>query len=166
MALRKRIGSRPRARRPPTEPLVPLTTTCRISRVAGAFLLFVLLTSPGGSASDPGAAPDDRGPAPASAALTASVSETPDVVRLHIQASGDVEPGSVEVRFAGRKAVMLARDAEGRAIRSQPLRLPAPVVEEGSSAHYNADGARVIRLHKQATAQDAGPRGDAAAAAR
>src|SRR5437879_11097705 len=56
----------------PTEPLVPLTTTCCISRVAGAFLLFVLLTSPGGSASDPGAAPDDRGPAPASAALTAS----------------------------------------------------------------------------------------------
>ena len=126
MALRKRIGSRPRARRPPTEPLVPLTTTCRISRVAGAFLLVGLLTSPGGSASDPGAAPDDRGPAPASAALAASVSETPDAVRLRIQASGDVEPGSVEVRFAGRKAVVLARDAEGRAIRSQPLRPPGP----------------------------------------
>ena len=156
MALRKRIGSRPRARRPPTEPLVPLTTTCRISRVAGAFLLVGLLTSPGGSASDPGAAPDDRGPAPASAALAA----------LRIQASGDVEPGSVEVRFAGRKAVVLARDAEGRAIRSQPLRLPEPVVEEGSSADYDADGALVITLRKQATAQDAGPTGDAKAAAR
>jgi hypothetical protein len=46
MALRKRI-SRPSGRRPPTEPLVPFTTT-RKSRVAGAFLLLVLLTSPGG----------------------------------------------------------------------------------------------------------------------
>ena len=159
MVLRKRIVARPRARRPPTEPLVPPTATCRIARVAGAFLLLVLLTSAGGSASDPGAAP-------ASAALAASVSETPDAVLLHIRASGDVEPGSVEVRFAGRKAVVLARDAEGRAIRSQPLRLPEPVVEEGSSADYDADGALVVTLRKQATAQDAGPPGDPEAAAR
>src|SRR5437899_291368 len=81
--------SRTSAPRPPTEPLVPLTATCRISRVAGAFLLLVLLTSPRESASDPGAAPDDRGPAPA--VLAASVSEMPDAVRLRIQASGDVE---------------------------------------------------------------------------
>ena len=100
------------------------------------------------------------------AALAASVSETPDAVRLRIQASGDVEPGSVEVRFAGHKAIMLARDAEGRAIRSQPLRLPAPVVEEGVSADYDADGALVIALRKQATAQNAGPTGDPEAAAR
>ncbi len=159
MALRKRIVSRPGARRPPTEPLVPLTTTCRRYRVAGACLVFVLLMLPGASASDPG-------PAPASAALTASVSDTPDGVRLRIQASGDVEPGSVEVRFAGRKAVVLARDAEGRAIRSQPLRLTAPVVEEGSSADYDADGALVMTLRKQNTAQDAGPTGDPEAAAR
>ena len=157
MALRKRIVSRPGARRPPTEPLVPLTTTCRRYRVAGACLLFGLLMLPGASASDP---------RPAPAALTASVSDTPDAVRVRIQASGDVEPGSVEVRFAGRKAVVLARDAEGQAIRSQPLRLPAPVVEEGSSADYDADGALVITLLKQATAQDAGPTGDAEAAAR
>ena len=159
MALRKRIVSRPGARRPPTEPLVPLTTTSRRYRVACACLLFVLLMLPGASASDPG-------PAPASAALTASVSDTPDGVRLRIQASGDVEPGSVEIRFAGRKAVVLARDAEGRAIRSQPLRLTAPVVEEGSSADYDADGALVMTLRKQNTAQDAGPTGDPEAAAR
>src|SRR5437867_10789449 len=79
LALRKRIVSRPGARRPPTEPLVPLTTTCRRYRVAGAFLLFVLLMLPGASASDPG-------PAPVSAALTASVSDTPDGVGLRIQA--------------------------------------------------------------------------------
>ena len=159
MALRDRIVSRPTARPPPTEPLVPLTTTCCRSRVAGAFLLFVLLMLPGASASDPGSAP-------ASAALAASVSETPDAVRLRIQALGDVEPGSVEVRFAGRKAVVLARDAEGRAIRSQPLRLPEPVVGEGSSADYDADGALVMTLRKQATAQGAGPTGDPEAAAR
>jgi len=130
------------------------------------FLLFVLLTSPRGSASDPGAAAVDYGPGPGPGALTASVSDTPDGVRLRIQASGDVEPGSVEVRFAGRKAVVLARDAEGRAIRSQPLRLTAPVVEEGSSADYDADGALVMTLRKQNTAQDAGPTGDPEAAAR
>ena len=156
MALRKRIVSRPGARRPPTEPLVPLTATCRTYRVASTFLLFLLML-PGASASDPGHAP-------ASAALTAAVSDTPDGVRLRIQASGDVEPGSVEVRFAGRKAVVLARDAEGRAIRSQPLRLPARVVEEGSSADYDAEGALVITLLKQATAQDAGPTSKAQAA--
>ncbi len=40
------------------------------------------------------------------------------------------------------------------------------MVEEGSSADYDADGALVITLLKQATAQDAGPTGDAEAAAR
>src|SRR5439155_494918 len=80
--------------------------------------------------------------------LAASVSEMPDAVRLRIKASGHVEPGSVEVRFAGRQAVVLARDAEGRTIRSQPLRLPAPVVEEGSSADYDADGALVMTFRK------------------
>ena len=116
------------------------------SRVAGAFLLLVLLTSRG-SASDPAA---DHGPGPASAALAVSVSETPDAVLLHVRASGDVEPGSVEVRFARRKTVVLARDVMGRSIRSQPLRLPEPVVEEGASADYDGDGALVMTLHKQA----------------
>jgi hypothetical protein len=142
LTLRNPIVSRPSARHPPTEPLAPLATTCRILRVAGAFVLFGLLILPGASANDPG-------PAPTSAALTASVSDAPDVVRLRIQASGDVEPGSVELRFAGRKAVVLARDAEGRAIRSQPLRLPAAVVEEGSAADYDAGGALVITLLKR-----------------
>jgi HSP20 family molecular chaperone IbpA len=159
LALHQRIISRPGAGRRATEPLAPLTTTCRSCRVAGAFLLFVLLMLPRVSASDPS-------PAPASAALTASISATPDAVRLRIQASGDVEPGSVEVRFTGRKAVVLARDAEGRAIRSQRLRLPAPVVEEEAAADYDADGTLVVTLRKQATTQDAGPPGDPEAAAR
>jgi hypothetical protein len=134
--------------------------------VAGAFLLLVLLTPPMGSAGDPGAAAVDHGPGSASGALTVSVSETPDAVLLYIRASGDVEPGSVEVRFAGRKAIVLARDAEGRAIRSQPLRLPEPVVEEGSSADYDADGVLVMTLRKQATTQDAGRTRDPEAAVR
>ena len=159
MSLHKRIFSRPGARCRPTELPVLLASGRRRSHVAGAFLLFGLLTLPGASASDPG-------PAPASAALTASVGDTLDAVRLRIQASGDVEPGSVEVRFAGHKVVVLARDAKGRAIRSQPLRLPAPVVEEGASADYEADGALVITLRKQATAQGTGPTGDGEAATR
>src|SRR6059036_1229902 len=124
-----------------------------MSRVAGAFLLLVLLTS-WGSAGDLGTSPDDRGPGAASAALAVSVSETPDAILLRIQASGHVEPGSVEVQFAGRETVVLARDADGRPIRSQPLRLPEPVVEEGASADYDGDGALVMTLRKQATAQD------------
>jgi hypothetical protein len=136
-----------------------------MSRVADAFLLVVLVTSMG-SASDPGTVPDDRAPGAASAALAVSVSETQDAILLRIQASGDVEPGSVEIRFTGRRTVVLARDAEGRPIRSQPLRLPEPVIEEGSSADYDADGALVMTLRKQATTQDARPTGDTEAAGR
>ena len=117
------------------------------SRVAGAFLLLVLVTSRG-STSDPAAA--DHGPGPAAAALAVSVSETPDAVLLRIGAPRDVEPESVEVQFAGRETVVLARDAMGRPIRSQPLRLPEPVVEEGASADYDDDGALVMTLRKQA----------------
>jgi hypothetical protein len=167
MVLRKRIVARPsarRAHRPLTEPLVT-PPTCHMSRAAGAFLLSVLLMSPGRSISDPGAPPDDRGPGPASPALAISVSETPDAVRLRIQASGDIEPGSVEVRFAGRKAVVLARDAQGRVIRSQPVRLPAAVVEEGASADYDAEDALVMTLRKEAAAEAAAPPGDPEAAA-
>jgi hypothetical protein len=134
------------------------------SRMAGAFLLLVLLTSRG-STSDLAAA-DDHGPGPASAALAVSVSVTPEAVLLRIRTPGDVEPGSVEVRFAGRKTVVLARDAMGRPIRSQPLRLPEPVVEEGASADYDGDGALVMTFRKQATAQDAGRMGDPETAAR
>ena len=131
------------------------------SRVAGAFLLLVLVTSRG-STSDPAAA-DDHGPRPAAAALAVSVSETPDAVLLRIGAPRDVEPESVEVQFAGRETVVLARDAMGRPIRSQPLRLPEPVVEEGASADYDDDGALVMTLRKQASVQhmalDAGTSG-------
>jgi hypothetical protein len=134
-------------------------------RTGRAFLLLVLLAA-GRSASDPGAGPGAYGPSPASAALVVSVSETPNAVLLHIQASGDVEPGSVEVRLAGRHAVVRARGVAGRPIHSRPLALPELVVEEGSSADYDADGVLVLTLPKQqATARDAGPAGALEAAA-
>jgi len=163
MAHRKRIVVRASARRPPRGPVVTLTT-CHMSLAAALFLLSVLLVSPAGGMSDPGTPAGDPDPGPASAALTVSVSETSDAVRLRIQASGDIEPGSVEVRFAGRKVVVLARDAEGRSIRSQPVRLPSRVLEEGASAHYDAEDALVMTLRKQGTAQAAPTRGDPEAA--
>lgn len=115
-------------------------------RVMGTFLLVVLLTS-GGSTSAPVVAADDRGPP--SAALAVSVSETAEAVLLHIRASGDVEPGSVEIRLERDNAVVVARDSENRAIRSQLTRLPAPVLEEGSTAYYEDDGALVMTLRKE-----------------
>src|SRR5690348_5867152 len=136
------------------------TKETHLSRVAGAFLLLILSRSTT-IASDPNAGPDERGPGAASTSLAVSVSETPDAILLRIQASGDVEPDSVEVRFAGRETIVLARDADGRRIRSRPLRLPEPVIEEGSSAAYDADGALVMTFRKEA-----GPMGDPDAAPR
>ncbi len=46
------------------------------------------------------------------------------------------------------------------------VRAFAGVVKEGASADYDTDGALVMTLRKQATAQDAGPSGDPEAAAR
>jgi hypothetical protein len=159
LVLRQRIVARPSACRQLTGARVTLATS-HMARAAGAFLLSMLLMSPGRSISDA------RGPGPAAAALAVFVSETPDAVRLRIRASGEIAPGSVEVRFAGRKAVVLARDTEGRVIRSQPVRLPAPVVEKGASADYDAEDALVMTFRKQAAAQAAAPPGDPQAAAR
>src|SRR5262249_13596093 len=147
------------AGRHPWAPLAPR----HVSRGVGASLLPFPLRPRERSLGDPGPAADDRSPAPA--ALTVSVSETSDAVRLRILASGDIEPGSVEVRFAGRKAMVRARDLQGRAVRSRSVRLPAPVVEEGASADYDAEDALVMTLRKQ-TAQAAAPSGNPEAAAR
>jgi len=60
-------------------------------------------------------------------------------------------PGPSRSGFASRKAVVLARDAKGRAIRSPPVRLPAPVVEEGRARRRRRRG----RAHDDAA--QAGP---------
>ena len=129
MSVGKRIATRSGARR----------------GITSALVLFRLLSSPTASAAQP----------PAIAALVTSVCETPDVVRLRILASGDVDPGSVEIRFLGRQAIVRVRGADGRVIRSQPFRLPARIVEVGSSADYDAEGALVMTFRRHATVQDA-----------
>ena len=121
-----------------------------VSKTAGPSLSF-----PMASACDQAAVPEARTQPPAFGALATSVCETPDVVRLRILASGDVDPGSVEIRFLGRQAIVRARGADGRVIRSQPFRLPARIVEVGSSADYDAEGALVMTFRRHATVQDA-----------
>jgi hypothetical protein len=142
-----------------------IVKAAHMSRVASAFLLLVLLSS-GGTPAIPAPPPKSVGHGVASAALAVSVSETPDAVLLRIQASGDIEPESVEVQLTDREAVVLARDAKGRRLRSQSLRLPELVVEEGASAAYDAEGALVMTFRKQATIRDAASQRDPEAAAR
>jgi hypothetical protein len=163
MPLPTRPVPRPGRHRPITEP--PGSPGAgHLARLAGACLLYLLMVLPEWSSGEPPATPD--APGTPSAGLAVSVSDTPDAVQLRIKALGDVEPGSVEIRFEERKAVVLARDLEGRQIRSQPVRLPAPVVEDGASAAYDAEDALVMTLRKQAAAQAAAPPGDPEAAAR
>lgn len=115
-----------------------------------ALLAAVLLASVGTAASNPGDAVDDADHGRASA-LRVSMIETSDAVRLLILTTEGVEAESVEIRFAGRKMVVRARDLQGRPIRSQSLRLPWPVVEQGASAEYDSDGALVMTFRKLAS---------------
>ena len=160
MSVGKQIVIRLGARRLQTEDFVPIAGTGRTAGIASALVLFRLLSSPTASAGDPAAVPEARTQPPAFGALATSVCETPDVVRLRILASGDVDPGSVEIRFLGRQAIVRARGADGRVIRSQPLLLPARIVEVGSSADYDAEGALVMTFRRHATVRDATRRSD------
>src|SRR5262245_26714078 len=118
-----------------------------VSSLAASLLLSVFLASAASAATD--AIPDDDDAPSAAASLSLSVSETADAVHLRIQASGNIEPGSLEVRFAGRRAIVLARDAEGRTVRSKRVRLPAAGIEDGAGADYDADAALIMTLRKQ-----------------
>src|SRR6185369_5284282 len=91
------------ARRLQIERFVPVAGPGRAAGITIALVLFRLLSSPTASACDAAAVPEARTQPPAFGALATSVCETPDVVRLRILASGDVDPGSVEVRFLGRQ---------------------------------------------------------------
>ena len=129
--------------------------TGRTAGITSALVLVRLLSSATANAGDPVAVFEARTQRPAFGALATSVCETPDVVRLRILASGDVDPGSVEIRFLGPQAIVLARGADGRVIRSPPFRLPARIVEVGSSADYDADGTLVMTLRRHATVRGA-----------
>jgi HSP20 family molecular chaperone IbpA len=64
------------------------------------------------------------------------VEDAPDAVEVWIALPPTVDPGSVEVQLAGRLVVVRARDEAGRTVRSAPLHLREPVVEEGATARY------------------------------
>lgn len=115
-----------------------------MSRIALFGLLTLLLSSPA-RGEPPPASPGLDG----AAALAVSVSETADAVRVRVQVTGTIEPGSLEVGFEGRKAIVSARDAGGRPLPPQTVQLPAAVVEEGATADTDADDALVITLRKQ-----------------
>jgi len=68
--------------------------------------------------------------------------------RLRVLLPEDVPPGSVEVRLAGRKVVVLARGIDGRQLRSRSLRLADAPVEGGAQADYQPDGSLTITLQK------------------
>jgi len=76
------------------------------------------------------------------------VTETPGMVRLRVLLPEDVPPGSVEVRLAGRKVVVLARGIDGRQLRSRSLRLADAPFEGGAQADYEPDGSLTITLQK------------------
>ena len=79
--------------------------------------------------------------------LPVAMTETPAAVRLEIALPEDVEPGSVEVELAGRDVAVVAHNARGEQIRSQPLHLSEPAVEDGVRADYEA-GSLVVTLPK------------------
>ena len=108
------------------------------------FVAWLLLTSP--------AMARERGADGPSASLTATVSETADTVRVRVQVLGEIEPGSLEVGFEGRKAIISARDTGGRPIRAPRVQLPAQVMEDGATAEADSDDVLVITLRKQRTA--------------
>ncbi len=147
---RDRFVARPGGRRWPAA-----SSTARHPAFAtGALVAFLLVMLPGSSAGESSVSSGCR---PEPAALELTVSESGDAVHLRIQATGDIEPGSVEVRFSGSKVIVLARDTRGRTIRSQRVRLPAPVVEDGVTADYDDEDALVMTLRKQNDARATTP---------
>jgi hypothetical protein len=81
-------------------------------------------------------------------ALPVLVTETANTVRFQVLLPEDVPPGSVEVRLAGRKAIVLAQGTDGRQLRSRSLRLSHAAVDDGAQADYEPDGSLTITLQK------------------
>lgn len=154
------VPSRSRRRSPVEQPVarIPPHLTG-----ATALLLLLGLSLPAPSGGQPAASPDD--PAPSPAKLAVSVSQVPDAVRLRIQVSGAIEPGSLELRLEGRTVVALARSPDGRPIQSQPSRLPAPVAEDGATAEYDGDDVLVMTLRTENASRADAPPDDPGSAA-
>jgi len=80
------------------------------------------------------------------------VGETAHSVRVVIHFPPGTDPGSFEVRLLGAEVTVLARNAEGSHIRSQPLQLRDAPVEEGAIADYQGDGWLTVTLRKRTPA--------------
>jgi len=87
-------------------------------------------------------------PAPEPEELRAVVVESEgSTVEVWIALPPSVDPGSVEVQLAGRVVAVRARDDTGRTLRSAPLQIREPVVEDGAQAR--TEGAwLVVELRK------------------
>jgi len=82
------------------------------------------------------------------------VGETPHSVRVVIHFPPGTDPGSFEVQLLGSEVTVLARNAEGSHIRSRPLQLREPPVEDGATADYEGDGWLTVTLRKRTPGSD------------
>jgi len=81
---------------------------------------------------------------------TVIVEEEGNTVEVWIALPASVDPGSVEVQLAGRVVAVQARDDAGRTLRSAPLHLREPVVEDGAAARSEGSWL-VVELRKDTT---------------
>jgi hypothetical protein len=107
----------------------------------GLFLMLVVAVVGAGQATEPPAIPD------ADELRAVIVENEGDTVEVWIALPANVDAGSVEVQLAGRVVAVRARDVAGRLLRSPPLHLREPVVEDGATAH-SAGAWLVVKLRK------------------
>jgi len=88
------------------------------------------------------AAPVDHG------RIAVVVHETAAGARLRIHLPRDADPGSVEVQLDARTVRVVAADAGGKRLASEPIVLRHAVVESGATADYDGDGWLVIILRR------------------
>jgi hypothetical protein len=96
---------------------------------------------------EPAPAPETS-PAPETEELRAViVEEEGDTVEVWVDLPASVDPGSVEVQLAGRVVAVRARDVAGRMLRSAPLHVREPVVEDDAAARTEGSWL-VVELRK------------------
>jgi hypothetical protein len=78
------------------------------------------------------------------------VEEEGDTVEVWIALPANVDPGSVEVQLSGRMVAVRARDDAGRTLRSAPLHVREPVIEDGAAARTEGSWL-VVELRKDTT---------------
>jgi len=71
-----------------------------------------------------------------------------NTVEVWIALPPTVDPSSVEVQLAGRVVAVHARDDSGRTLRSTPLQVRDPVVEDGAQARMEGSWL-IVELRKE-----------------